>query len=130
MGLVLDTSAYIAFVDNQPGIVRVIRRADVILVPAVVTGELRYGYHKGGRFSENNRRLSSFLKNQRVETAVVDDAVATQYGLLKYQQGRIGKVLTDNDLWIAAVCLSLRQPLLSLDTDFGRIDQLELLEIE
>lgn len=130
MGLVLDTSAYIAFVDNQPGVVRATRLVDIIFMPVVVIGELRYGYHKGSRSLENSRQLSSFLNNQRVEIAVVDDAVAKQYGLLKYQQARIGKILTDNDLWIASICLSLHQPLLSLDTDFNRIEQLELLPLE
>lgn len=129
MGLVLDTSAYIALLGNNPAIARHARRADVIFLPAVVFGELLFGYHKGNRLEENRQRLRLFMNSDRVQLLPIDEAIAERYGALKQSQGATGAIVADNDLWIAAACLHLDQPLLTLDSDFKRIGGLELLSV-
>ena len=129
MGLVLDTSAYIGILAGDHQIAAYIRQEDAIIVPAVVIGELIHGYRKGSRFDENHQVLWRFLESERVVIAPLDYEIAVQYGELKQRQLSKGSVLADNDLWIAANSLHLQIPLLTLDSDFDRIENLDLLPV-
>jgi len=118
MKFVLDTSAYIGIINGDHQIKIYLAGADSIMVPAIVIGELFYGYHKGNRFYDNNIVLQRFLDTERVSVAPVDTKIAERYGKLKNGQFSTGQVLADNDLWIAATCLHLELPLLTFDNDF------------
>jgi tRNA(fMet)-specific endonuclease VapC len=130
MRIVIDTTAYIGYIKDHPGIVEKFRQASEIFVPAIVVGELHYGHNKGTQFKDNQQRLNKFLSNERVNYIAVDNEVAAVYGKLKAQQEAMGKSLGENDLWIAAVCFYLQLPLLTTDTDFARIEELELVELD
>ena len=77
--LLLDTSAYSAFMRGNQVIGEAIRRADGIVVTPVVLGELRAGFRRGARRSENERELSEFLGSLCVRLAVVDAETADRY---------------------------------------------------
>ena len=47
--------------------------------------------------------------------------VSDRYAAMKAEQERLGLALTDNDLWIAAICWDVRAILVSRDRDFSRI---------
>lgn len=126
MGLVLDTSAYAALNNGHPAVKQAILAADQIYVPAVTAGELLFGFIKGRRTSENSRRFNKFLTIDRVSQVAITQETAQFYASTKRGQQLLGFSLDDNALWIAAVCLQLRQPLLALDSDFARIPGLEL----
>jgi len=95
-------------------------------MPSIVVGELMYGFRKGSRFEENYQILQSFLEVDRVAIVDVNQAIAERYGALKHLQQSSGQIVADNDLWIAATCLHLKQPLLTFDSDFTRIADVEL----
>jgi len=121
MHFVLDTSGYIGILNGDHQITSYIADANTIVVPAIIIGELFYGYHKGSRYQENTKVLERFLHNPRVITVAVDTKTAERYGKLKHEQYDAGEILADNDLWIAAVCLQLGLPLLTFDSDFERV---------
>lgn len=129
MKFVLDTSAYIAFIKNHPQVVELIRFAESIVLPVIVIGELLYGYHKGSRFGDNMGKLNQFLRQGRVEIGVIDGAVAEQYGAIKQAQQVAGLSQADNDLWIAAVAKYQDLPILTLDTDFKHLPQVQLIPL-
>ena len=62
MKLMLDTSAYSAFKRSHPDVIVAIRRADEILLPSTVHGELLAGFETGSRTEENRSSLNEFLK--------------------------------------------------------------------
>ena len=129
MGLVLDTSAYSAGERNDPAVRQLISVADQLILPIIVIGELLFGFRNGNRLAENERLLKRFITNPRVDVVLIDKSIAEQYAQVKYNQQISGYNVADNDLWIAAVCLSLQQPLLTLDTDFEHIAGLDLLAL-
>ena len=59
MRVVLDTSAYSALMRGHRDVASLVRRAEEVLLPAVVAGELLYGFRVGSRFEENAARLPS-----------------------------------------------------------------------
>jgi tRNA(fMet)-specific endonuclease VapC len=127
---VVDTSAFIAFVDGNDAIVRSFHYAGHLYVPVISYGELVFGYRSGSRFTENVERLHKYLAANRVHLVPIDQAIADTYGELRYRQKVAGKPLAENDLWIAATAIHLDRPLLTLDSDFNRVEGLNLGKTE
>ena len=75
----LDTSAYSAFKRGDAEVRSYLERADRILVPTVVLGELRAGFASGSRQAQNLRDLSQFLAIPGCEIAVIDEGVSRRY---------------------------------------------------
>jgi len=123
---VLDTSAYNGILLGDWQVKSYIESIKNIFMPSIVVGELMYGFRKGSRFEENYQILQSFLEVDRVAIVDVNQAIAERYGALKHLQQSSGQIVADNDLWIAATCLHLKQPLLTFDSDFTRIADVEL----
>ena len=48
-----------------------VRRAEAVLLPAVVAGELLYGFRYGSRFEENAARLEAFVETPSVNLLAV-----------------------------------------------------------
>jgi tRNA(fMet)-specific endonuclease VapC len=51
----------------------------------------------------------------------VDADTAATYGRLKSELSSAGKIIPDNDLWIAALAIQHNLPLVSRDQHFGNI---------
>ena len=119
--LLLDTSAYSAFMRGHRGVGEAIRRTDGIVVTPVILGELRAGFRRGGRRSENERELSEFLGSPRVRLAVVDAETADRYAEIVAFLQRAGTPLPTNDAWIAASAMQHGLPVLTTDPHFERI---------
>lgn len=75
--LAVDTNAVIAYRAGIPEVCSLVERADIILLPVIVLGELFYG--------------------------------------------------AANDIWIAAACMEFGAALLSRDTHFGYISNLQVI---
>lgn len=125
-GLVLDTSAYTGILLGDHQVTIYIESIEHIFIPSIVVGELMYGFRKGNRFKENYDIFQRFNSVDRVSVVEINQAIAERYGALKLLQQSSGQILADNDLWIAAVSLYLKQPLLTFDSDFGRVADIEL----
>lgn len=127
--LALDTSAYIAYLKGDKRMKKYLSQAKTVYVPSIVIGELYYGYYKGGQRLHNTAILKKFLQKPSIKIIPVDGGVAEVYGKLKASQATTGQIVAPNDLWIAACCLRNSVPLLTLDSDFHKIDKLVLLEL-
>jgi predicted nucleic acid-binding protein len=96
-------------------------RVDVRLVVTPVTvGELPVGQPDESvvqRLMGDGRRL------------VIDEAVGRESGLLARYLRERGKLIGSNDLWIAALCLVHRLPILTRNVgEFGRVPDLQIVE--
>jgi tRNA(fMet)-specific endonuclease VapC len=116
--LIIDTSAYSALQQGNADVRSVLTAVDVVIVPVIVVGELRYGFINGSRFDENENTLQRFLATEGVEIADVSLDTTMYYAQLYTHARKNGKVLSANDLWIAALAKQLHMPLLTLDKDF------------
>lgn len=104
-----------------------VRRAERIVVSAIVAGELLQGFYYGGRPIENVARLRAFLDEPDVELLPVTYATADRFARLYAALRKRGTPIPTNDMWIAAHALEMGAELMSLDRHFEAIDGLALV---
>lgn len=121
--LCLDTSAYSHFKRGHQAAIERLRRARWVGVPAVVLGELRYGFLAGSRAEANEAQLGTFLANPVVEVLPVDDATSQVYSEIQLALRRAGKPLPTNDVWIAASAALRGATVLTFDPHFKLIER-------
>ncbi len=98
MRIAIDTNRYVDFAKGFPEAVERLRRADEILVPFVVLGELRAGFAGGARTRENEANLVRFLDSRRVDLVFADEDTTHHYARLFHQLRRQGTGIPTNDL--------------------------------
>jgi len=122
--LVLDTSAYSHFRGGHAEVLDALARAERVLVPVTVLGELEAAFEWGSRARENRRALEDFLEEPFVDLLPITAAVARQYGRVFTGLRRAGTPIPVNDIWIAASVIDCGGTLLTFDRDFARVSGL------
>ncbi|MGV0028935.1 type II toxin-antitoxin system VapC family toxin [Phormidesmis priestleyi] len=141
----LDTNHCSRIILGDTGVIN--RAAQVgehkLLTCAIAQGELVYMMEKSQRREANLAVLADFL--QDIPIYRIDEETAKIYGQLKTKifnhfapqepNKRRKATITalgfgDNDLWIAAVALQHNLILVSSDTDFQRMQEVQPLSIE
>jgi len=120
----LDTSAYSALMRGHREVASLVRRAEAVLLPAVVAGELLYGFRFGSRFEENAARLEAFLDVPSVDLLTVTFVTADRFGRIATALREKGTPIPTNDIWIAAQAMVAGADLLSSDAHFGLVEGL------
>ena len=121
MRVVLDTNGYSAIARGSRALATLLESADGIIVPAVVVGELMYGFLKGTRCAENEAGLNQFLEQSGVSFQPVTRGIAERYGYVKAALKTRGTPIPENDIWIAATALETGCRLLSYDGHFDKV---------
>lgn len=122
--VLLDTSAYAAFMRGHPQTVRIVREAGEIHLSSVVLGEMLTGFMSGTRTARNRAELARFLESPRVNLIDVDEETAERYAVIFTSLKQAGTPVPTNDLWIAASVMQHGLRLLTLDTHFRKIPQI------
>jgi tRNA(fMet)-specific endonuclease VapC len=122
--IAIDTNRYVDFAKGLPEAVDRLRRADEILVPFVVLGELRAGFAGGARTGENEANLVRFLDSRRVDLVFADEDTTHHYARLFHQLRRQGTPIPTNDLWIAALVVQHELHLFARDAHFDHLPQI------
>jgi predicted nucleic acid-binding protein len=125
--LVIDSSTYSHFRRGHPAALDTMARADRIVMPVTVLGELEAAFELGSRARENRRSLDDFLGEAFVDVVDATPATARHYGRVFARLKRAGTPLPVNDIWIAAATLAAGATLLTFDHDFERIDGLDVI---
>ena len=118
--MILDTNAVSAIFAGDEDIALVLDGALRHHVPAIVLGEYRYGLKR----SRKRRSLQSLLDRLERESIVlvVDGETAKRYADVRDALRRQGRPIPENDLWIAALALQHRQPVVSQDAHFDAVE--------
>jgi tRNA(fMet)-specific endonuclease VapC len=124
MKLLLDTNAYVALMRGHTGVAGRVRRAERIVLSAIVAGELIFGFRNGSRYEKYISDLDDFLENRYVEFLPVSYTTADRFGRIAAFLRRKGTPLPANDIWIAAHAIESGAELLSFDRHFENIDGL------
>jgi tRNA(fMet)-specific endonuclease VapC len=127
MKFILDTSAYTEFNRGNERLKGWFRSENDIVVPLIVVGELRAGFAAGSRREENEQLLQRFIDTPNVSTVSLTDKTTHIFARTYLALRLAGTPIGSNDLWIAATSIECKWPLLTLDSDFSRIDKLEIL---
>lgn len=122
--ITIDTNVYVAFKNNDEGVIEAFSNSDLIGVDITVIAELITGFSLGGREKKNREELEAFLDAPRVEVLFHDLETAEYYALIvKKLKARVRPIPT-NDIWIAANALKHGLALYSFDGHFQEIDGL------
>jgi len=111
--VVLDTCALIEIGHGHPKVVRLLADADQLLIPTVVIGEFLAGTDDTKRGRHMSNWLHDFLNH--VIIAPIALSTAGHFASLYCGLRRSGKMIPQNDLWIAAVALEYDAPLATDD---------------
>jgi tRNA(fMet)-specific endonuclease VapC len=125
--IAIDTNRYVDFAKGVAEAVERFRRADQILVPFIVLGELRAGFAGGTRGTENAAALVRFLDSRRVDAVFADEETTHHYEGLFQQLRRQGTPIPTNDLWIAALTVQHHAHLFARDAHFDYLPQIPRL---
>jgi len=126
MKAVLDTNVYVDFAMGRPDVVDLLAvQSKEILLPAVVMGELFYGFMKGSRTRYNEEKFHRFVSTLDVAIICVNEEVARKYAIIYSALTNNGTRIPINDVWIAACCMSVGGTLLTRDRHFQQVGQID-----
>jgi tRNA(fMet)-specific endonuclease VapC len=117
--MILDTNALSAWADGNPECRDAFLSAQRLVVPVIVLGE----YLSGIRQSKYRRRYEEWLVSNLplAEIAQVTASTSGIYSDIRLLLKSNGTPIPSNDLWIAAITLENRLPLLSNDSHFDLV---------
>lgn len=117
----LDTSAYSHMRTGHPDVLDTVASCAIVIVPAVVLGELEAGFRLGRHAQENRHALAEFLDEPFVSILDVTSLTAQHYGRIFAELRNAGTPIPLNDVWIAATTMECSGHLLTFDADFRRV---------
>ena len=122
----LDTNIVIALLNGDDAVLSNLDKVPEVFIPAVVFGELFFGAAKSGRPSENTFKVERFAAGRAIVSS--DLKVAREYGDLKQRLREKGRLLPENDMWIAAAARCHGMVLVTRDGHFQGIDGLQTVD--
>jgi tRNA(fMet)-specific endonuclease VapC len=130
--IMLDTSAYGAFLRGTPGVKEAVQQADEIVFNPVVLGELKAGFLMGRNEKRNRAILRDFLSSPRVTLVEIDEETSERYAVIVQSLRMKGTPIPTNDLWIAASAMQHGLKVLTTDKHYLKVPQIitEYLEAE
>jgi predicted nucleic acid-binding protein len=130
MRVLLDTSAYSAFMRGHPIANETLQQADFIVFNPIVLGELRTGFHRGRQKEKNGKLLQQFLASPRVHIFPIDEETSERYAVILNALWTIGRPIPTNDLWIAATAMQHGLIVVTTDAHFQQVAQIIVRHID
>jgi len=127
--LALDTNAYKALGEGDPGLTKDTRRAEAIGLPIIVLGELWFGFMNGSRLRQNTETLERFLATPRVQILQLDEQTTRIFGEIATLLRGAGIAIQQNDIWIAALCKQYSFALATRDQGFQHVLGLDVVPV-
>ena len=118
--MILDTNALSAFIEGDSAVGALVSAMIRVVVPVIVLGEFRYGIAQSRHRKSYESWLSENLSD--FEIAEISEATTMSYAAIRLQLKRSGRPLPANDVWIAALALQYRLPVLSRDEHFDVVE--------
>lgn len=126
MKFVIDANIYCDFAEGVAQTVEVLATlGELLYLPSVVIGELTYGFLKGRRRVDNERKLQEIIDLLEIHVVDITRSVAEKYGLIYGSLVQKGRKIPLNEVWIAACCMEVGGTLLTRDHHFEHIDQID-----
>ncbi|HUI83659.1 MAG TPA: type II toxin-antitoxin system VapC family toxin, partial [Candidatus Binatia bacterium] len=97
---------------------------DAVFLCVHVLGELRYGALASSCVAENLARLERF--STPIPVLPCDTETVTHYADIRFGLRKKGKPIPENDIWIAAIARQHGLRLLSRDSHFQQIENLDV----
>ena len=124
--ILVDTNAYSEYYRGDIYIKREIDLSEEIFMSTVVLGELMYGFKRGIKEMENIGDLRIFVANLKVRILQLTPNAARNYAEIKYQLRKKGRLIPENDVWIAAQVMETGAMLVTYDSHFLAVGGLKV----
>jgi predicted nucleic acid-binding protein len=129
MKLILDTSALSKVFNEDTSTIRLMSspKYDSYLLPLAAEAEILRGFLYGKKVEENLLKYDDIISRYPIELIEPNKDTAFIYAELATWCKRNGKLLSHNDLWIAAATIQVGGVLLTFDIDFKCLMQLRTI---
>lgn len=118
----LDTSVVIAHLRGDTNVTARFTEANVLYLPWIVLGELRYGAQRSKTPEKSLLEITDF---QSITVLLFPDEQTVQtYSIVKAELIGAGKTIPENDVWIAALARQYGLPLVTRDQHFAFVEGL------
>jgi predicted nucleic acid-binding protein len=111
--------------DKEAALLEAIRDSRELALPVIVLGEFRFGISVSRRRDEYLAWLRRDLPLFRVLPVVEETSV--YYATIRSELKAGGSPIPANDAWIAALARQHRMPIVSRDTHFDKVKNIERL---
>ena len=125
MTYLVDTHWLVSFLNGRPQAVGLLQKLseEGICVSVIVCGEVYEGFQVDPSSQRRIAQFDEFLGT--VDLITLDREIARAYGRIRSQLRSHGRLIPDNDIWIAATVLAYDLILVSRDAHFDRIPELK-----
>mgnify|MGYP001954901149 CR=1 FL=1 len=120
---ILDTNIIIALFAGDKSILAKLGQVDEVFISSTVLGELYYGALKSARVNENLKKINDFAVDCTI--LACDAETAEEYGRIKAELTQEGKMIPENDIWIASVTRQYDLTIVTKDEHFHFIENLK-----
>jgi tRNA(fMet)-specific endonuclease VapC len=122
---ILDTNAMSALFEGNPRLAELLEGIHQLCLPVIAISEYRYGILR----SRLPRQLEPLLETLIAESRVlsIDASTTESYAAVRVQLRDAGHPIPENDVWIAALAMQHGLPVVSLDSHFDAVRDLERL---
>lgn len=121
---ILDTNIVVAWLNGDLSIAGKIDKAVDIYIPVIVAGELYYGALHSGQVQKNTEKITQLIS--LYHTLSLDEETSLFCGKIKTELRKKGKPVPENDIWIAAIALQHKLPVVTKDRHFKEINNIEI----
>ncbi|OIP31424.1 MAG: VapC toxin family PIN domain ribonuclease [Deltaproteobacteria bacterium CG12_big_fil_rev_8_21_14_0_65_43_10] len=122
--IILDTSAYSAYLRGNSEIKLSIQHADEIFLNPVILGELLAGFIMGKSQKKNRAILEEFLSSPRVRVVAIDEETSERYAVIVNHLRKEGTPIPTNDLWISASAMQHGLKVVTTDSHYLKVQQI------
>jgi tRNA(fMet)-specific endonuclease VapC len=125
--VLLDTTIVVDHLRGRsPALGERFEQTGTLYLPVIALGELLYGANKSAFGSKALAQIEDFC--QLCAILGPDQQTAGYYGRLSAALSRLGKLIPQNDIWIAAIALEHNLPLATRDQHFRSVPELTLMD--
>lgn len=125
--VVIDTNVAIDFLHGRFTELSALQPFERWLLPVAVVAEVLVGIELARGSGLQSDAAEAFLA--RHPHVPISTPIAHEYARQLVELRRLGTPIPDNDLWIAATCITLRVPLATMDHHFERIPSLSCVTL-
>jgi tRNA(fMet)-specific endonuclease VapC len=125
--VLLDTTVVVDHLRGKsPALVERFNKTTTLYLPVTVLGELLYGANKSAFKAKGLEQIGNFI--QLCAILGLGERTADYYGRISAELAQVGKLIPQNDIWIAAIALEHSLPLATRDQHFSFVPGLTLLD--
>jgi tRNA(fMet)-specific endonuclease VapC len=119
----LDTNVVIELLRGNEGVKTKLASEPEAFVSVVVLGQLYFGARKSRNVERNVERIEEFVTT--ISVLGCEHETSRRYGALKQELGRQGRLIPENDKLIAATALQHHLTVVTRDTHFEAVEELD-----